>query len=362
MPKKAKFSKKIFFRVDASEEIGSGHVMRCLTLADKLNSHGADILFICKSLAGDMNSYIRERGYYVIEIPEGPLEFEQKVKSDIADFDLKKTLLSIGELRADWLVVDNYRLDAAWERGMRSVSSCVMVIDDLADRNHDCEILLDQNLRKNALQRYRLLVPEACSILTGPSHVLLNPKFTETPQRERDGSVRNVLIYFGGNDVTNQAGKAIEALRQIPELTVTVILGFSHPHRKSIFASTERDTRFYVMDTCQDMAGQMAKADLALGTCGISAWERCALGLPTLVTVSAENQREDAETLHELGAVEYLADAEALEAQDWLDAVNRCRLSPAKVRQMGQAAKKIVAGHTENMQKLVNQLLDDHVY
>lgn len=362
MSQKIKKSQEIIFRVDASEEIGAGHVMRCLTLADKLHSYGANIIFICKSQSGDLNEYIRKRGYEVAQLPGVPSKTGATLLLKNMALDLKNTVALLGNRRANWLIVDHYGLDASWENGMRPFCSKIMVIDDLANRTHDCDLLLDQNLRENAIQRYRRLVPQACRILAGPDHVLLNSKFTEIALRQRDGSVHNVVVYFGGNDITNQAGKAVEALKKILGLTVTVILGFSHPHRKAVFSSLSRDSRFNFMDSCEDMAGQMAKADLALGTCGISAWERCVLGLPTLVTVSAENQREDAEALHRLGAVEYLGDAEILVAQDWHNAIMRCLHSPEKVRKMGQMAQNVVAGHAENMQSLVSQLMSDHDY
>ncbi len=337
--------------------------MRCLTLADELRNRHANCIFICKNQPGDLNFHIKQRGYDVKELnnPTTPIHNITDNKLEILD-DMRQTLSAIGSQKVNWLIVDHYNLSKDWEHGMRGICDQIMVIDDLANRPHDCDILLDQNLRENALQRYKSLVPAHCRILTGPQHVLLNPQHKQEPLRTRDGIVRRILVYMGGNDNTNQTTKALQALKHIPNIQTIVILGFSHPHRNVVYDTARGHPCIQVMDICDNMAQQMNLADLALGTCGISAWERCAMGLPTLVTVNAENQREDALALHKLGAIEYLGDAETLQAEDWLFSIQRHILSPDKVINMSEISKTIVRNHQDNFSRLINQIFNQNVH
>ncbi len=361
------------FRVDASAEIGSGHVMRCLTLADLLRARGDECRFYCRPQPGDRIAVLQAQGY-----PVTPVELSE---------DLPEP--------HDWLVVDHYRLDAAWEA--RQPVARRLVIDDLADRPHHCDLLLDQNLRADAEARYRPLVPPHCRLLLGPAHVLLRPAFDCAP-RARDGRVRHVLAYFGGNDQDNQAGRALEALRRFPQLRAEIVLVPDHPHRDVVHAAVQplpqggrgmgrgrrlqgalagatlsrpplrsghppppgEGNHITVFDACPDMAAAMQRADLALGVCGIAAWERCALGLPTLVCVTADNQREDAVALHHLGAVEHLGESNQVDAERWVEALHRALADPARIARMGEAAAAVVAGHQENRAALLRLLVGCH--
>ncbi len=321
------------FRVDASLQIGSGHVMRCLTLADALRERGGICHFYCLPQPGDRIAQILSRGYPVTQVG-----LSQDLPCDF---------------QVDWLITDHYQLDAAWEARQTAVHR--MVIDDLADRSHYCDLLLDQNLRTDAASRYRSLVPLHCRLFLGPSHALLRPDFAVKPQRVRNGNVRHVFVYFGGNDCDNQVGLALKALESFPKLSATVVLGSDHPHREALLAE-ERTSGVVVTEICSDMAAAMVCADIALGACGITAWERCALGLPTLVCVTADNQREDADNLHRLGAVENLGESAEVGEVHWVDALHRALLEPARIVKMSQAAARVVDGFQENQISLLNIL------
>ena len=361
----------IVFRTDASLSIGTGHVTRCLTLADGLRERGIRCLFVCRALPGNLLDRIRQREFEVLALPMalnkapsptpvlecGPthahlLGVEWAV-------DAEQTLASLQSLRVKWLIVDHYALDIQWEQRLRSTCQHLMVIDDLADRDHMCDLLLDQNLRSDAAQRYAPHVPPTCRLLLGPSHVLLGPSFNDPAPRERSGEVRSVLAYFGGNDSNNQAGRAVEALLRFPELQADVVLGHEHPHRASVFASAGSTGRVRVVDSCADMSAAMTRADLGLGTCGMAAWERCAVGLPTLVTISADNQREDAVALENLGAVELLGEAGDVDVGKWVDALGRALADTARMEQMGRMARSVVVGHQRNHRQLIDLLADE---
>lgn len=197
---------RVAFRTDASVDIGSGHVMRCLTLAEKLRQKGAEVAFICRQLPGHGIDLIRSYGFSVSVLP--PPSMQQNPAEQTSHWlyvpwqqDAEQThqvLATAGHW--NWLIVDHYGIDAAWEEYQKSVVSQIMVIDDLADRVHSCDVLLDQNLYTDMESRYSNKVPVECQQLLGLRYVLLRDEFIK--QRENlkagDGSVRNILVFFGG--------------------------------------------------------------------------------------------------------------------------------------------------------------------
>lgn len=219
---------KVAFRADASVGIGSGHVMRCLTLAGELKEAGAQIIFICRECEGNLCDLIEKQGIPVARI-SGEL---QSWEADA--FQSLEALKKYG--KADWLVVDHYSLDHRWEAGIRNAAEKIMVIDDLADRIHDNDLLLDQNLYEDLENRYNGLAPPHCIKLLGPRYALLRPEFRKARAslRKRDGIIRRILVSFGGSDPSNETAKALEAIGLLgkPEIAVDVVVGSSNPHRE----------------------------------------------------------------------------------------------------------------------------------
>lgn len=244
---------------------------------------------------------------------------------------------------------------------MRPHTRRILVIDDLADRDHDCDLLLDQNLHEDAQSRYKQRVPHAALQFLGPQYALLRFEFDEHGlERTRDGSVKRLLVFFGGTDLGNQTIKVIDALRALgsraPESTI--VLGPIYPYRDEIYKSVADLPSIHVLDTTDQMSMLIAQADLAIGTCGGGAWERCALGLPCLVVVTAENQREDAEILHRLGAVEHLGDANEVTVENWESALRRSMNDPHRIRSMASAARKVMVGRRTALAELERTLVD----
>ncbi len=314
----------IAIRVDSSATIGSGHLMRCLTLAECLRrEQGAKVHFISRDLVGNLYEIIKEAGFTLHILPCHPrdeglagyaawLTVPQKVDAT----ETKSVLQSIGELGC--LVVDNYALDYHWEREMRPFTQKIFVIDDLANRSHDCDILLDQNFYLAKERRYIGLVPESCKLLIGPRYALLREEFYKTRKylRKKDGKLRRILVFYGGSDLTNETMKALRALKVFKkttsELFVDVIVGGSNPYQKEIkaFCSTFETSawmKYYFQ--VNNMAELMGRADLMLGAGGSTTWERCFLELPSIVTVVAKNQEQIAEDCASAGYIIYLGRA-----------------------------------------------------
>lgn len=354
--------RSVIFRTDASVQIGSGHVMRCLTLAEALRERGAECRFICRELEGNLLEQIRQRGFAATGLLTRP---EEGGRADSGTegksgppagagldwaADAAQTKVSAGGTAADWLIVDHYALDARWEQAMRPNCRKLMVIDDLADRQHDCDVLLDQNYYRNQDRRYHRLLPEQCMALLGPAYVLLRPEFAQARRqlRMRDGSVKRMLLFFGGSDPTNLTRLALNALAQInrPDIPVDVIVGPSNPNRYSIEAQCAKLPNAAYYCNVSNMAELISRADLGIGAGGAAMWERCYLGLPTITVVSADNQLRTTEDVAHLGAIEYLGRPDLLGVDGYARAIVDLAASPQRVKRISEAALAVVPEST----------------
>lgn len=273
--------------------------MRCLTLADALRQRSAQIRFISRHLPGHLRDMLAAKGHEFVPLqdssceatPDGLAHAHWLGTSQLAD--AQESIQALSDQAWDWLIVDHYALDARWESLHRHTAKGILVIDDLADRQHDCDVLLDQNFYADMDTRYPGKLPEHCRLLLGPRYALLRDEFRQLHEqvKPRTGPVKRVLVFFGGVDADNYTGRAIEALVNlgIEGLHADVVIGAQHSHREQIeLACTEHQFNFHVQTRC--MAELMATADLAIGAGGSATWERCCLGLPTLAICTAGNQ------------------------------------------------------------------------
>lgn len=352
---------KIIIRVDASRTLGTGHVMRCLVLAESFRERGADVEFICASLIGNLCGQIEKRGFktYRINISEKYdvlAKNHKELSADwISDAEQSCKIIQKSEVKPDWLIIDHYGLGLDWEQTLRPKVKRILVIDDLANRQHDCDILVDQNLHANPDKRYDGLVPESTKIFIGPQFAQINTKFDEPALlRRRDGKLRQLLVYFGGADPGNQIIKTLDALRLLKKMSfsTTILLGPIHPDPCSIKDAAYEIENINILDTTENMALLISEADLAIGTCGIAAWERCLLGLPSIVVITAENQREDAEILDKIGAIKNLGDAASVRAIDFAKALKVLSSHPEILIKMGQASFSVMSDRKSALLKL----------
>lgn len=308
---------KVAFRTDASIQIGTGHVMRCLTLADALVAKGAKCTFICREHAGNLIEHIRSKGHAVHSLPMGTgadtdLTHSAWLGAAQAQ-DAEACASTLATLQPDWLVVDHYALDARWESAVAELCGQVMVIDDLADRPHCCKLLLDQTFGRYA-KDYRPLVPDDCTLLCGPSYALLRPEFAAlrpySLQRRVRPHLKHLLITMGGVDKDNVTAQVLNALRacSLPaDCEITVVMGTTAPwladvQQQALSMPWPTTVRVGV----SNMAQLMADSDLAIGAAGATSWERCCLGLPTVMMVLADNQRYAAGLLEKAEAARIL--------------------------------------------------------
>lgn len=308
--------------------------MRCLTLAEALRARGAQCLFITRAHPGHMAAAIEQRGFPVRILPAGPAgasstEAPPPPPASLPphhawlgcdwETDAQQTLAALSDRRPHWLAVDHYALDARWEGVLRPHCERILVLDDLADRPHACDVLLDQNLGRHA-QDYAHLVPTHCQLLIGPQYALLRPEFASLREhslrRRQAPQLQRLLITMGGVDQANATAAVLAALRTCPlpeDCHITVVMG---PHApwlaqvQNLAATLPWTTEVQV--NVDNMAQLMADSDVAIGAAGSTSWERCCLGLPTLMLVLAENQRGVAKSLHSAGAAVSLGDVQGV--------------------------------------------------
>ena len=312
----------IFFRVDASLQIGTGHLMRCLTLANKLKEQGATTTFICRHITESLKQLICKNVHLLVLLPRhevtamsesNPLAHAKWLGVTQAE-DAQATMLAIGVSDCDWLIVDHYALDVRWESVLRQSVKNILVIDDIADRKHDCDVLLDQNYYVDMDSRYVDKVPKHCQLLLGSRYALLRPEFLTARQQAkmRSGVVKRILVFFGGVDADNYTGMTLSALQNIDlnGIAIDVVIGTQHPNREEIL-SICKVNNFACHIQTQHMAELMATADLAIGAGGSASWERCCVGLPALLVAFAKNQVNIAKSLDLLGASIYIGESKS---------------------------------------------------
>jgi UDP-2,4-diacetamido-2,4,6-trideoxy-beta-L-altropyranose hydrolase len=297
---------RIGFRVDASARLGTGHAMRCTALAAALRPLGASCVFYSRRLPGDLRDWMTSRGHEVVTLPERAAPGRA---ADLAPWavdeaaDARDTAALVDrEARPRWMVVDHYGLGATWETTVRRTTGGIAVVDDLADRAHDADVLVDQNLQSPP-DRYAGLVSKRCRQLLGPRHALLRSEFTaaRTARARRPGATtrQRVLACVGGTDPRDVLSRVLEAWHawggERPWLDVAV--GATSPNVDRLRAACEDMEGVALHVQAGNMAELMAQADLFLGSAGSVSWERCCSGLPALIGTTADNQRLNGELL-----------------------------------------------------------------
>lgn len=333
---------KVLCRADASHFLGTGHVMRQLTLADALRNTGVETFFVCRTHPGHLAHLIRQRGFDCVEWPivSDGIVGAEPAQDALLTADLAR------QQNVNWIFVDHYGLDAAWE-AQQPVP--VMAMDDMFDRPHQCQILLNQNLGASA-EKYANLAPISTKYLMGTEYTLLRPEFSEmraTALRRRgdDAVLSNILVSMGGADQPNATGWVLGLLSSLglpKDVSLTIVMGPTAPHLQETQARANIlpwDTT--VLTDTSEMAQLMVDADLAIGAAGSTSWERCALGLPTMMVVLAENQQPIASALTRAGAARSISFGEI---ESFKSEIAPLLSSPELRRNMARRAAEVVDG------------------
>jgi len=317
--------------------MGSGHVIRCLSLAGRLAGNGAAITFICRPLPGDLVENIEREGYPVVRLTPSAGAADSKAAVNWLQVpklqDRTETCEVLEQLRSECLIIDHYGIDAEWERAQRRWVKRIVVIDDLADRPHDCDVLLDQNFFGcQTGNRYAGLVPTHCRLLLGPRYALLQRDYANLRAAlvPRRGAPRRVLVFFGASDATDETSKALRALQapELAHLAVDVVLGVNHPAPEAVAAAAAQRPGTAIFKDLSTLAGLMFRADLAIGAGGVATSERLCMGLPSIVVTLAPNQEGPVSHLADAGAVIWAGRAASVSVAELTTAVS-CALRSA---------------------------------
>lgn len=365
---------RFVFRVDASTEIGSGHVIRCLTLATELRRQGHECIFICREHFGHLGELIGARRFTVHLLPNPR---ESTYRDDVLNWNRHADWLqvhweedavqSLSVLTVykniDWLVVDNYALDIHWEQRVRAQTRRILVIDDLADRLHECDILLDQNvIGDDAVDTYKALVNASCSLLLGPCYALLAPEYKMLAQAlpERDGVIARVLVFVGGSDPNHLTERYLQALTsdKFAHLFVDVVVGKNHPNPEAVrkLVTARLRTRLYC--GLPSLAVLMVRADIMLGAGGTTNWERLCLGLNSVVVSVAHNQHAINKTLADKHLIEFLGDIEQVSVEKISSKIESLLSNSDVVQKRSNAMRKVVDGL--GVTKVVEKMLGNY--
>lgn len=330
---------RLLIRTDASHQIGGGHVMRCLTLARAAQERGHEIIFATRPLKGHMIELITEN--FSVSRLAPPAQYHQNATTSPHahwlqtdwESDAKETKAILAALAPDWLILDHYALDQNWIAEVNAPK--ILVMDDLADRPLFADILLNQTSLASADKSPHFRRP-----LFGPNYALLRPEFSQTPIN-RGKSPPRILIAPGFMDSYDLSTLALDALANL-NVEIDLATGPDAPALPQIRARNQANLTLHT--PASNMGELIASADLAIAAGGMSAWERAALALPSIVISVADNQAHVCAGLHKAGAVTHLSGTPRPSAETLQAAVKDLLTSPQQREKMAKAARTLCDG------------------
>jgi UDP-2,4-diacetamido-2,4,6-trideoxy-beta-L-altropyranose hydrolase len=351
----------VAFRVDASNQIGTGHVTRCIALADELTAAGMRCCFICRSLEGNMILNIRNHGYKTFELPKNnrmtyvhdylnnQLEHADWLGVDwLTDAEQTAAILELQNIT--WLVIDHYAIDIKWEEHIKPYINYLCVIDDLDNRNHSCEILIDQNwfgLQTNL--RYDKKVNHNCIKLVGPNYAIIKSIYLKARKKvkKRSGIINTILVFFGGSDQQNQTEKTLAALSNdiFDEIYVDIVVGPNYLNYEALSQLASKRSRTKIYKNLPDLSDLMVKADIMIGAGGTTTWERMCLGLPSLIISIANNQTQICIELNNAGFINYIGEFNNVGISDIEKKIIQITLQPDLLKKQSEIIFHLVDGY-----------------
>ena len=334
-------NRRLIIRADANSRMGTGHVMRCLALAQYWMTHCGDVRMLSCCNCDVIRSRLKADGIDLVSLDA----------AHPAVGDLELTLKNADEWDADWIVADGYHFDLAFQQGIRQGGRKLLLIDDYnhLDR-YDADILLNQNVGAEHLD-YSL--GHGGRRLLGSRYALLRKEFVQTrpPVRPYDQKANRVLVVFGGADPDNVTLKVLKALNTIDDsdMRVRAVVGGANPHMDLLRSESEAwSERFEILQNVMDMPALMLWADLAVSAGGSTCWELCYSGVPALILILAENQKTVTAGLAAAGAAENLGWFEGLDEAAIAESLNTLRSDAGRTRTMSRKGRELVDGKGSN--------------
>jgi UDP-2,4-diacetamido-2,4,6-trideoxy-beta-L-altropyranose hydrolase len=359
---------KFSFRVDASYKIGSGHIIRCLNLAVALQELGHEVIFICRNLEGNMNSFLKAKGFkvFVLKKPinndddndrtrtENWLEVPQKN-------DAIETYNHISEFKPDWMIIDHYAIDDEWIDHIRNNITNIAVIDDLFNRKISANLYINSGGQLLPLESEMINIIDCKYKLLGPKYTLLNESFRKARkfalfERKKRTKVENILVYMGGYDQSNSNLVALKSIlkSKYSKANINIVSGFNKKQNKILKEFINFRENIKIHFQTKKMHRLISKADIAITSCGMITWEKACLGLPSLAITTAENQLQNAKFMNEIGAHKFIGNAKNISEDKILFELNS--LGRKDLEKMSNLAADIIDG--EGVRRIINHLIN----
>ena len=341
----------IIFRVDSSKIIGTGHLYRCINLANELRNNGGNIIFVSRNHKDNSNKLVVDNGFKLISLPYRDFNVS---KNDCKTWvgasqkeDVKETLNALKNVRCDLIIIDHYGINKKWETEIKKSFRKIFVIDDLANREHNCDFLLDQNYRINSSNRYTKLVPKKCKLLLGPNFALLNEAFSQKNKVKKFNKDKRLFIFMGGSDRKDFIKTITNILddRLFSNLQTDIVVGKSFYDDMNRNLSVKTNSKIYFHPPQRHLADLMSKCDFAIGAGGVTNLERMCIGIPSIVISLAENQVEICKELSSLGLINYLGDLKTISLNVLKSSIVRMLENDAYLRKLSLKSQSIVDGY-----------------
>ena len=342
--------KNLFIRVDASPEIGIGHIMRCLTLAQELKNNFDKIIFLTRKDSGDFTETIMKNEFEVIFIPTNN------------DSDIIKNLITTYSENKNFLLIDHYDVDSNFESSLKNIFEKIFVIDDLANRKHDCDLLIDQNYYRDLNHRYKKLIQNDTITLLGSKYAIIRPEFRNINKKtiKKNSQIKKILVSFGGSDPTNECKKALDALCSIEnnQFEIVAIVGIYNNKFERLKKLYEKYSNIKIYRHVNDLSQLMLNSDLFIGAGGTTTWERFYMGLPSIVTIISDDQKESIEFLSDMGHVINLGLAKNVTMKTYIQTLQKPNSD--LIYNMSLNNQKLVDGNGSNrIKRQIIELIKD---
>ena len=341
----------LFIRVDSSSEIGIGHMMRCLTLAQELKNNFDKIIFLTQKDSGNFIGTIMKNEFEVIFIP-----------TTNNDPNIIKNLITAYSENKNFLLIDHYDIDTDFELSLKNIFERIFVIDDLANRKHDCDLLIDQNYYRDLNQRYEKLIQNGTIALLGPKYAIIKAEFKNTDKKtiKKNTQIKKILVSFGGSDLTNECKKVLDALCSIEnsKFEIVVVAGIYNHKFEQLKKLYEKYSNIKIYRHVNDLSRLMLNSDLFIGAGGTTTWERLYMGLPSIVTIISNDQKESIEFLSDTGHVINLGLAKNVTTKTYVQAIQKS--NPDLIYSMSLNNQKLVDGNgCGRIKKQIIELIND---
>ncbi|MBK16592.1 MAG: UDP-2,4-diacetamido-2,4,6-trideoxy-beta-L-altropyranose hydrolase [Prochlorococcus sp. SP3034] len=341
----------VVFRVDSSNEIGGGHLTRCINIANQLKKKNINSFFILRDLQGaDVNSI----EYY---------DHRYKLIKNSIDYidDAKQTIEIIKEesIKADSIIVDNYEIDNKWENLLKTKTKKLIVIDDLANKNHNCHILVNQ-VYDSKPNLYDGLINNSCQLFLGSKYIFLRPEFNILRKKSNKicdfSKITDIHIFFSSNDKQGLTIKySVLLLKNFPELKLHISVGNYFVHLKELKDLALKYKNISWIQNNLNIEEQMAKCQIAIGTPGMTTWERACLGIPSIQLGTKDFQDNVLRKLSSNGICKWLGNEKYISEEFFIKTCKEFFRNKQRLKEMREICLKAIDG--KGLERVINLIL-----